>query len=77
VLPANFGETIVEPRQGVELRHDRDHSDRVAERAKHQKAGPERNEAARTDATKPHRLADNAPAHHKHKAPEAKLVYVY
>jgi surface antigen len=74
-VPASFGERIVEPQ------HDPHHpapAPRVADRAKHRDDKRERHEAEQPDPakTKP-RLAANDPPHHKHKAADAKLAFVY
>jgi len=61
VLPASFGETVVEPR------HDSRHPAPVADRAKHRKDRDERDQADGTQT----------PAHHKHKATDAKFADVY
>jgi surface antigen len=78
-LPANFGDTSVETKP--EHRHaphvaraadpDKHHKD------KHQADQAKQDEAKQDDGAKPHRLADNAPTHHKHKATDAKFAYVY
>jgi surface antigen len=74
-LPASFGETI------VEAQHD---SRRVADGAKHHDDKRQREakrdddkrqrEAKRNDGAKKHTVAD---ASHKHKAPDAKVAFVY
>ena len=71
-LPASFGQAV------AEAHHDRHHATHVAARDKHRKHRHELAEAARADTGKaPHRLADGAPTHHHHKAPDARLAYVY
>lgn len=71
-VPASFGETIVEPQPD---RHPH-HADRVAERAQHH-GNDEKAAADKPDTAKPHRVAAAGPEHRKHKAPDAKLVYLY
>jgi hypothetical protein len=67
VVPASFGERIVEPQ------HD---GRRTADRAKQHAEKKRERDARRDDAAKkqPHRVADT---HRKPKAPDAKLVYLY
>ena len=76
-VPASFAETIAEPP------HDRHHATHVADRATTHKNKHERDETAKADNAKPdkaaakHHLAAIEPAHHPHKAADAKLAYVY
>jgi surface antigen len=78
-LPANFGDTSIETKPE---HHHTPHVARAAEpdkhhKDKHQPDEAKEDETKQDDGAKPHRLADNAPAHHKHKATDAKFAYVY
>jgi hypothetical protein len=59
VLPANFGETIVEPQN--DRQHDRHHADRVAEKAKVSADHVAENAKAQKDKDKPARVAAKQP----------------
>jgi surface antigen len=71
MVPASLGDAATEPT------HDRRHPTRLAERATPPKDRREPHQAGRADPAKPHRLAATTPTHHKPKAPDAKLAYLY
>lgn len=70
-VPTSFGETIVEPQHAA---HRPVH---LAAHVKHRADGRGKDEAARADPAKQHRVADAAPAHRTRKAHDTQLADVY